>query len=631
MNRLASHYRRLKAWFGRQSRITRDLVVMGVIGFPIYLLAVWYDAFDKFLALTHEPESDAIDWLIILFVFLGIAAKIFSVRRVADLHREVAERRKSEVEAYELARRDVLTGLPNRRWFIEDFDQETGRLPDGEDCALFVMDLDNFKPINDVYGHRLGDEVLRVVARRLTKLAEGGSVARLGGDEFGILLRYPLGSDAPERLARRIVHEIPQPIPLASLALQVGISVGVATLNPEAAGSEAMARRDGAAVETALRQADMAMYWAKAAGRGRYRFFDHSMDDALQQRVELEAEIKGAVAAGQIVPYYQPLVDLDSGKTVGFEALARWEHPTRGVLMPDLFIPIAEDTGTIGEMTERLLERAMHDAMSWREELYISINISPRQISDPLLAQTILGLLTKAAFPPHRLVIEITENAVVQRLDDAKAVLQSLRNVGVRVALDDFGTGYSGLYHLRELQLDTIKIDRSFVSQMLARPEEARIVKAILSLSQALGLHTTAEGIETEAVLERLTKLGCDTGQGFLFGKAAPASVTTEAIREGVNCPATQLIESARSPSGAGLLLTRLLNDQLRSSAQSTRREVTLFVEAPHRMGKHNGLVSRQDPSLYRPLAHRDSCGPALCLPRPGQQLRSDIPVYPGA
>lgn len=529
MDLLAS-FRRLWAWFRRQNRVKRDLIVLGVVGLPIYLLAVWYDTFDKFLALTHEPESDAIDWLILLFVFLGVAAKIFSVRRVVDLHREVDERRKSEIEAHKLARHDVLTGLPNRRWFIEDFETETSRLPEGEAYALFVVDLDNFKPINDVYGHRLGDEVLRVIARRLIKLAEGGSVARLGGDEFGIILRYSIGSDAPERLARRIVHEVSKPIPLAALALQVGVSVGVATSCSDA--NSAMASRDGAVVETALRQADMAMYWAKAEGRGRYRFFDHSLDEQLRQRVELESEIRGAIAAGQIVPYYQPLVDLDSGKTVGFEVLARWEHPRLGVLMPDLFISIAEDTGTIGEMTDCLLERAMQDAISWPDQYYVSINCSPRQISDPLLAQRILGLLTKAAFPPHRLVIEITENAVVQRLDDAKAVLHSLRNVGVRVALDDFGTGYSGLYHLRELQLDTIKIDRSFVSQMMAKPEEARIVKAILSLSQALGLHTTAEGIETEDVLERLTKLGCDTGQGYLFGKAAPAAATAKAIRE---------------------------------------------------------------------------------------------------
>lgn len=242
--------------------------------------------------------------------------------------------------------------------------------------------------------------------------------------------------------------------------------------------------------------------------------------------------MKGAIEAGQIVPYYQPLVDLETSETVGHEVLARWKHPTRGLLLPETFIPIAEDTATIGEMTYALLTQALRDAKTWPQHLYLSINLSPRQISDPSLTHRILDLLAQASFPPHRLVVEITETAVVQKLDEAKRVLDQLRRVGVRVALDDFGTGYSGLYHLRELQLDTIKIDRSFVSQMLAKPEEARIVKAILSLSQALGLHTTAEGIENTQVLERLTKLGCDTGQGFLFGEPEPESAVSETLRE---------------------------------------------------------------------------------------------------
>ena len=525
-------FRRLVAWYARQSRFARDAIVIGLIGVPVYLGAVWYDALDRFLELTNQPQSDATDWLVILIVCLGIAAKIYSIRRVVDLHREVALRRKAEAEAHQLARHDVLTGLPNRRWFIEDFDKWTCDLPEGEACALFVVDLDNFKPINDVYGHRLGDEVLKVVAKRLTQIAEGGSVARLGGDEFGIILRYRLDSNAPERLARRIVHEVSKPVPLAALALQVGVSVGVSTGAPDVTGNVAMTERDGTRVETALRQADMAMYWAKSEGRGRYRFFDRSMDEKLRQRVELEAEIGGAIAAGQIVPYYQPIVDLHSRKTVGFEVLARWEHPKRGLLLPDIFIPIAEDTGMIGKMTDHLLEQAMRDAKDWPEHITLSINFSPRQISDPELAQRVLGILTMVSFSPRRLMIEITESAVVQRLEDAKAVLQALRKAGVRVALDDFGTGYSGLYHLRELELDTIKIDRNFVAQMLNKPEEARIVKAIVSLGRALGLKTTAEGIESEEALEFLIKLGCNTGQGYLFGQPQPASVVAEALHK---------------------------------------------------------------------------------------------------
>jgi EAL domain-containing protein (putative c-di-GMP-specific phosphodiesterase class I) len=219
-------------------------------------------------------------------------------------------------------------------------------------------------------------------------------------------------------------------------------------------------------------------------------------------------------------------------KTVGVEVLARWQHPKRGLLLPNVFVPIAEDTGVISQMTDSLLEQAMRDAKAWPDRITISINFSPRQISDPHLASRILRLLTKHAFPPRRLAIEITESAVVQRLDAAKAVIQALRKVGVHVALDDFGTGYSGLYRLRELDLDALKIDRSFVGQMLERPEEARIVKAIVSLGRALDLKTTAEGIESEETLEFLRKLGCKAGQGYLFGKPEPAAAISDALRE---------------------------------------------------------------------------------------------------
>lgn len=522
------------AWFAQLSRPVRDLIVMGAVGLPLYLLAVWYDTLDKFLVLTDEPQSDAIDWLVILFVFLGVAAKIYSVRRTVDLRREVVARRKAQAEAHQMARHDVLTGLPNRRRFIEDFNRSIEHLSAGESCAMFILDLDNFKPINDVYGHRLGDEVLKVISHRLTQIAEGACLARLGGDEFGVTLRYTSGSDAPERLARQIVHELARPIQLAALSLHVGASVGVATCDAMGCGdtdTTQMAVRDGGPVETMLRRADMAMYWAKSDGRGRYRFFDRSMDQKLRQRVELESQIGGAIALGQIVPYYQRIVRLKDAETIGFEVLARWVHPKLGVLTSEVFIPIAEDTGTIGKMTDLLLERAMLDARDWPSHISLSVNFSPRQISDPNVATRILGLLTKVSFPPHRLVIEITEGAVVQKLEAAKVVLQSLRNVGVRIALDDFGTGYSGLYHLRELELDVVKIDRSFVGQILNKPEEARIVKAMLSLGQALGLMTTAEGIESEEVRQCLLKLGCDAGQGYLFGAPEPAAMVAEALK----------------------------------------------------------------------------------------------------
>ena len=449
-----------------------------------------------------------------------------------DLRAEMQQRRVAEGEAQRLARHDALTGLPNRRRFLEEFDDRVRESSGNERCAMFVLDLDHFKPVNDLYGHRLGDEVLRVVAQRLSEIVKDtGVVARLGGDEFGIILIAASDDDElPLRVARRIVHEIPTPIKLAALSLEVGCSVGVAMYAKQGDRVGPLCG-EHSPVETVLRQADMAMYRAKTEGRGAYRFFDHKMDERLQQRVRLEREIKRAVERQEIIPYYQPLVDLRTKETVGYELRARWKHPNLGVIEPDAFISIAEDTGVIGALTDSLLTQGVKDAKAWPAHIYLSVNLSPRQFADPLLAQRVLAILTEAGFPAKRLEIEITETAVVQRLDEAKATLQSLRNLGVRIALDDFGTGYSGLHHLRELQLDTIKIDQSFVTDMLKDADDEKLVEAIVGLGHVLGLRTTAEGIETRDVLDKLISLGCDTGQGFLFGRPEPmtgAAVTEE-------------------------------------------------------------------------------------------------------
>jgi diguanylate cyclase (GGDEF)-like protein len=526
-------YQRILNRYDRKTRAIFDALVIFVLAIPAFAILLDIDGFELLYRWSRRHETWQLDEFFVLVLCVGAAAVVFSIRRVVDLGYEMEERKQAEEEAHQLARHDVLTGLPNRRRFLELFQKIVQDPGKDEVYALFLCDLDHFKPVNDLYGHRLGDEVLRVVAARLTELVDGqGTVARLGGDEFGILLHCPRESDMPMRLAGRAVHEIAAPIPLAALSLEVGISVGIAVYDPKPNVKTELSLRDGSVVETVLRQADMAMYRAKSEGRGVYRFFDPVMDEMLQERVQLEREIKGAIAKGQIVPYYQPLVDLTSHKILGYEILARWNHPERAVILPDVFIPIAEDTNTIGDLTYSVLAQAVRDAKAWPSDVFLSLNLSPRQFADPWLAQRILAILTEAGFPPQRLEIEITETAVVQRLDEAKLTLESLRNLGVSVALDDFGTGYSGLHHLRELTLDTLKIDRSFVMHMLTNPEEARIVEAILSLGKALGLQVTAEGIETKEVLDRLTELGCGTGQGFLFGKPAPAAALAPAKGE---------------------------------------------------------------------------------------------------
>jgi len=515
------------AWLRRKA--LRDAAIIALLIAPVFVLSSYFGVFDWLYDVTRSHEDWELDEVIPVLIYLGLGALVFSLRRQVDLRHEISCRIAAEDEAYKLAYHDALTGLPNRRQFIEKL-HDSASTKGTTLSAVLIVDLDRFKAVNDLYGHRVGDEVLRVIASRLKDIAGNDAlIARLGGDEFGIILSLksdamaPLISDqeALSRIARRIVYEFPKPIQIAALSVQVGASVGIATSNWLTERGP-LASQDGDASETLLRQADMAMYRSKTAGRGMYHFFERAMDEQLQQRVQLEREITSAIKTGQIVPYYQALIDLKSGEVFGFEVLARWLHPIRGLLMPNVLIPIAEDTGTIGEMTDALLRQAVTDSKGWPPHFTLSINLSPRQFADRNLAERIMSILTESGFPPGRLEVEITENVLVEKMDEAKAVLQSLRNVGIRIALDDFGTGYSGLYHLRNFQLDRIKIDRSFVTEMLANPESGKIVEAIVSFSQALGLECTAEGIESSDVSNRLNELGCHSGQGFLFSEPKP-------------------------------------------------------------------------------------------------------------
>lgn len=512
----------IKRYIKNMTHAARDAVLVGIVALPVFLVLLWTDAFDRFVLFSRAHESYELDELVTLMFVVGLAAIAFSVRRILDLRREVRRRVSAEREARRLARHDALTGLPNRRQFIEEFDSRAYCAGLGRRCALLIADLDRFKPINDLYGHRVGDEVLRVIADRMKEIVgDQGAVARLGGDEFGVILTVPENSDLPLRMARRVAHEIPKSINLASLSFNVGVSIGIAEFDPQSLGGAGIGGRERP-VEVALRQADMAMYRAKQDQRRSYVFFDADMDANLRRRIQLESEIKQAVECGQFVPYYQPLVKLRTGKVVGYEVLSRWQHPTLGILLPAAFIPIAEDTGMIEQLSESVFRQAFRDARSWPEDTCISVNLSPRQFADSQIAQKILALLAEEGLSTGRLEVEITETAVLQRMDDAQRVLRSLRNLGVRIALDDFGTGYSGLHHLRELPIDTIKIDQSYVTRMLSDADDAKLVKAIIDLSTDLGLRTTAEGVETREVMEKLLAMGCDTGQGYLFGRPEP-------------------------------------------------------------------------------------------------------------
>ncbi|MEG6508282.1 EAL domain-containing protein [Methyloligella sp. 2.7D] len=497
------------------------LAILAVVVFVVFYVIDFHDQLHHFLARNEAWELDEVLHALTL---VGIAGFVYAVRRLTDLRRAIRKRVEAEEKASMLARHDAMTGLPNRPGFVELVGNRADTLRPGENLVVMIVDLDHFKSVNDLYGHRMGDEALRTVARRLIAIVGNrGDVARLSGDEFGIVLQFD-DSETAFRVARRIVHEASEPILLDELSVEVGASIGIAVYDPVETFATDCADCEGGRVNTLLRRADMAMYRAKTEGRGAYHFFDADMDERLRQRIQLEREMRQAIEEGEIVPYFQPIVDLRSAEPVGYEVLARWDHPTRGRLGPDAFVAIAEDTGLIGQLTYKLLDSAVAAASHWPEHIYIAVNLSPRQFTDTLLCERIAAILARHDYPPRRLEIEITETAMLRRLAEAKTTLAALRKLGFRIALDDFGTGYAGLKHLRELQLDTLKIDRSYITHIAEDKGACDLAAAMIRLGAALGLNVTAEGIETEAVRRRLIELGCRQGQGYLFGKPAPAA-----------------------------------------------------------------------------------------------------------
>ena len=426
------------------------------------------------------------------------------------LSAEVSEREAAEARAQTLARHDSLTGLANRRHFLEDLERRLGLIGQEKSAfALMFVDLDRFKPINDVHGHAIGDELLQVIAARLSGcLRDDSFAARLGGDEFAVLLEGPDGRDGVAAAARRVLHELSAPILVNGLKLTVGASIGIA-----------MCPEDGRNAADLLQRGDAAMLRAKE-DRGAYKFFDSSIDEELKSKAALETELRTAIPNGDIVPYFQPVLRLDDGELAGYEVLARWPHRERGMISPVDFIPVAEEAGLVDAMFWALLARACAKALSAPGEFMLAVNISPSQIRDQWFPEKVLRTLRETGFPAQRLEIEVTESAMIGDIQRAKSALMSLKNQGVRIALDDFGTGYSSLFLLRALPIDKLKIDRSFVGTLTTDRENATIVGALVGLGKALGLQVTAEGVEDEATADMLRAMGCEFAQGYLFGAA---------------------------------------------------------------------------------------------------------------
>ncbi len=426
---------------------------------------------------------------------------------------DVADRKKAEEQIFHIAHHDALTGLPNRIQYNERLEQELKRVERGAHLAVLYLDLDHFKNVNDTLGHSMGDELLKTAADRLRScVRETDSIARLGGDEFAIIQTQIDESGDAAALADRIQQAISAPFDLGGLHAVTNVSIGIS-----------LAPTNATAATELMKQADMALYRAKAAGRNAYRFFEPEMDASMRARRRIESSLREAIVKGGLELYYQPVVRLADATIVGAEALLRWGHAERGMLSPAEFIPVAEETGLIIPLGEWVLRQACADAAKWPGDINVAINLSPAQFKDRRLMQVIVSTLATWGLPPSRLELEITEELLLQDDENTVTRLRQLRELGAHIVMDDFGTGYSSLNYLRRFPLDKIKIDQAFIGGLSdGSPVSVAIVQAVVGIAKVLGVRTTAEGIETQEQLSLVKALGCTEMQGFLFGAPMP-------------------------------------------------------------------------------------------------------------
>ncbi|GGE78370.1 putative bifunctional diguanylate cyclase/phosphodiesterase [Sphingomonas prati] len=478
------------------------------------------------------------NFLIVAFLILRtLSTSHAGFKRVlsaqADMLVEQQRAQAAERVAQDLAYRDPLTGLANRRALRERLDQRLGGEEPAERLYLFLLDLDLFKVVNDTYGHCVGDCLLEAVAQRLTAIVGAtGQVYRLGGDEFAVTLEcLGAGDDMATALADRLIRDMAAPFPIDRYSHRIGVSIGISCFPAHASDPNAL-----------LQQADIAMYDAKSCGRARHRLFGPGMIEQLAARTLTERHMRADFGTRAFHPHYQPIVDLASGRIVGFEMLARWTRADGTMIEPNRFIPIIEECGLIDLLMLHLLEQVCIDAKHWPADLTIAINVSPVQFRDGGLSDKILAVLARQGFPARRINVEITENALISDPAAAERIVNVLRCHGVSLALDDFGTGYSSIQHLRMLPFDKLKIDRSFVGNIDTDDDANRMVAAIIGLAKSLGLKVVAEGVESASVRDRLCELGCHEAQGYFLG------VPMDARQTGSKLSHTLLVGEARCP-----------------------------------------------------------------------------------
>jgi diguanylate cyclase (GGDEF)-like protein len=430
-----------------------------------------------------------------------------------ETHEDITERRKAEATISHMSLHDGLTGLPNRLFFREAMESSLKNLDRIQKFAILCLDLDHFKSVNDTLGHPFGDELLRQVGERLRGcLREGDTVARLGGDEFAIIQSNVVEPTDTISLMARLIAVVSTPFDLGGHQVVVGLSIGVA-----------FAPTDAADADELLKNADMALYRAKADGRGTYRFFEPEMDARMQARRVLEIDMRKAIANGEFELYYQPIVNLENETISSFEALIRWNHPKRGLVSPAEFIPLAEETAMIVPIGEWVLRQACAEAVKWPIDVHVAVNLSPAQFQSASLLQTVLNALAHSGLPAHRLELEITESVLLFNNESTLATLHALRALGARISMDDFGTGYSSLSYLRSFPFDKIKIDQSFIHNLAANEDSQAIIRAVAGLGSSLKMATTGEGVETQEELDYLKRQGCTEAQGYFFSRPTPA------------------------------------------------------------------------------------------------------------
>ncbi len=492
-----------------------DIVALGIVAAAIILFVATGSEIGPSVVRSLTGQGAGPDAFTLNAFLLNIAIIIFGWSRYRELCEEIMLRGAAEREARRLAETDSLTGFHNRRSFSFTVDALIDRtVTAGQAVAVLMIDLDNFKQVNDYNGHATGDRLLVECAHRIVEALPGDAiVGRIGGDEFAVALAFDRRcQDEVDTVAARLVQAVAESSRIRSVTIDVTASIGIARAESRTTGSQAL-----------LEMADVAMYHAKRQGRNQFNWFEPQMAHEMRFRADLEAGIRQGIPRGEFVPFYEQQVDLKTGELTGFEMLARWDSPQFGIVAPDIFIPVAEDIGAIAELSRSVISQALEDAKLWDPKLTLAVNISPIQLRDPWFAQKLLRMLVEANFPPQRLEIEITESCLHQNLGQVRTLVTSLKNQGIRISLDDFGTGYSSIGQLRQLPFDRIKIDRSFVSSLLESKDSAAIVKAVATLGEGLEMPVTAEGIETQDVLDHLRQYGGITGQGYLYGRPRPA------------------------------------------------------------------------------------------------------------